>query len=419
MPARIFPFSEKQLRVLTWWLARPGIAAANGIIADGAIRSGKTFSMALSFMLWAMSAFENQAFALCGLTISSFRRNVLRELTPCLEARGYEVIEYRTDNRLTVSYGGRRNQFYLFGGQNEMSQDLIQGITLAGIFFDEVALMPESFVNQATGRCSVEGSKFWFNCNPRGPYHWFKTGWIDKRAEKGLLYLHFTMADNPSLSKAVRARYERMYNGVFYNRYILGLWEIADGIIYDMWDDEENTFDESDFPPRVRRMCKRYVAVDYGTSNPMVFLDAYDDGDVIYILSEYYYDSKRERRQKTDQEYADDFEAFVGGDRDLTVILDPSAGSFKLELRKRGFRVKNADNAVLEGIRVTGSALKRRRVLVERTHTAELRRERAGYAWSEKAAARGEEVPVKERDHAMDAMRYLVKTILPGRRMIK
>lgn len=413
---RVYPFSEKQLKVLSWWLPSSKVSGANGLIADGAIRSGKSFSMALAFMLWAMDAFHGQAFALCGLTISSFRRNVLRELVPCLEARGYKVIEHRSENRLTVAYMGRENQFFLFGGQNEGSQDLIQGVTLAGIFFDEVALMPESFVNQATGRCSVEGSKFWFNCNPRGPYHWFKTGWIDRRDEKRLLYLHFTMADNPSLSPSVRARYEQMYKGVFYNRYILGRWEIADGVIYDMWDDDENTFFERDFTPRMRKMCKRYVSVDYGTSNPMVFLDAYDDGDALYILREYYYDSKKARRQKTDQEYADDFEAFTGGDRELTAVLDPSAISFKLELRKRGFRVKNADNAVQGGVRLTGSTILKRKLRVEKVATIELQKERASYVWNEKAAARGEEIPVKERDHAMDAMRYLVKTVMTNRR---
>ncbi len=120
-------------------------------------------------------------------------------------------------------------------------------ITLAGVFFDEVALMPESFVNQATGRCSVKGSKFWFNCNPDGPYHWFKVNWIDKCAEKNILYLHFTMDDNLSLDEEIKARYRSMYVGVFFKRYIMGLWAAAEGIIYDMFDDARHVRDIKDF----------------------------------------------------------------------------------------------------------------------------------------------------------------------------
>ena len=150
--------------------------------------------------------------------------------------------EQRTENLVVVRRGNLENYFYVFGGKDERSQDLIQGITLAGVFFDEVALMPESFVNQATGRCSVDGSKFWFNCNPGSPAHWFKTGWIDKRADKRLLYLHFTMDDNLSLSEAVKERYRSTYTGVFFKRYILGEWKSADGVIYRQFADDPERF---------------------------------------------------------------------------------------------------------------------------------------------------------------------------------
>ncbi|OYP01261.1 terminase, partial [Lachnotalea glycerini] len=169
---------------------------------------------------------------------------------------------------VVVSCGGKTNLFYIFGGKDERSQDLIQGITLAGCFFDEVALMPESFVNQATGRCSVDDSKYWFNCNPDGPYHWFKTNWIDKQVEKNLLYLHFTMDDNLSLSEKIKARYRSMYSGVFFQRYIQGLWVVAEGIIYDMFDKAKHTVQSlSDLLKDTY-----YVSVDYGTQNATVFL---------------------------------------------------------------------------------------------------------------------------------------------------
>ena len=190
------PFSKKQKQVLTWWCEDSPVKDKDGIIADGAIRSGKTLCMSLSYVLWAMSTFNMQNLGMAGKTIGSFRRNVLFWLKLMLRSRGYKVADHRSDNMVEISKGDTVNFFYIFGGKDERSQDLIQGITLAGMFFDEVALMPESFVNQATGRCSVDGSKFWFNCNPDSPSHWFKINWIDKADEKKLIYLHFTMDDN-------------------------------------------------------------------------------------------------------------------------------------------------------------------------------------------------------------------------------
>lgn len=239
---RFRPFSKKQRKVLNWWCRSSPVRDYNGIIADGAIRSGKSVAMSLSFVIWAMSEFEACNFAMCGKTIGSFRRNVLFWLKLMLRSRGYSVSEQRTENLVVVRRGNIENYFYVFGGKDERSQDLIQGITLAGVFFDEVALMPESFVNQATGRCSVDGSKFWFNCNPGSPAHWFKTGWIDKRADKRLLYLHFTMDDNLSLTEAVKERYRGMYTGVFFKRYILGEWKSADGVIYRQFADDPERF---------------------------------------------------------------------------------------------------------------------------------------------------------------------------------
>lgn len=242
------PFSLKQKLVLTWWVEGSPYADKDGIVCDGSIRSGKTTVMSLSFVMWAMETFNGENFALCGKTIQSLRRNVIKQLKLMLKSRGYEVIEHRSENSMTIRLGDVENEFYLFGGKDEGSQDLIQGITLAGVFFDEVALMPESFVNQATGRCSVEGSKFWFNCNPEGPDHFIKTEWIDKLTEKNLIRIHFTMRDNPSLALHIIERYERMYKGVFYDRFILGLWVLASGIIFRYFaeDDEPYLFDDAD-----------------------------------------------------------------------------------------------------------------------------------------------------------------------------
>lgn len=323
------PFSKKQKQVLTWWCKESPVHDKDGIIADGAIRSGKTVSMSLSFVMWAMSGFAGQNFAMCGKTIGSFRRNVLFWLKLMLRSRGYSITDHRADNLVVVRKNSIENYFYIFGGKDERSQDLIQGITLAGVFFDEVALMPESFVNQATGRCSVKGSKFWFNCNPDGPYHWFKVNWIDKstgylgkeqvekirqkaKAEgkdpglKALLYLHFTMDDNLSLDEEVKTRYRSMYIGVFFKRYILGLWAAAEGVIYDMFDEARHVRDIKDFFQLLIN-GNRYVSCDYGTQNATVFLlwNKGRDG-VWYCIREYYYSGRDKGRQKTDSEYADD-----------------------------------------------------------------------------------------------------------------
>ncbi len=248
-PFKFRPFSKRQLQVLTWWTARSPMRDMDGIIADGSIRSGKTVCMSISFVMWAMEKFRDQTFAMCGKTIGSFRRNVLMPMKQMLPSIGYETQERISENLVIIRCNGRQNQFYIFGGTDESSQNLIQGITLAGILFDEVALMPESFVNQATGRCSVSGSKFWFNCNPDSPHHWFKRNWLDlcstyisqerlwelqeqQIKPKELCYLHFTMDDNLSLEDDVKQRYYNMYSGVFYDRFIRGLWVSAEGAIY-------------------------------------------------------------------------------------------------------------------------------------------------------------------------------------------
>lgn len=400
------PFSDRQALVLNWWVEGSPYADCDGIIADGAVRSGKTLSLALSFVMWSIHTFDGRELALCGKTISSLRRNVVGELKRVLPRLGYHVKDRRGDNVLEISKGGRSNQYYLFGGKDEASQDLIQGVTLAGVFLDEAVLMPESFVNQATVRCSVDGAKLWFSCNPANRMHPFKLNWINRYKEKNLLYVHFTMDDNLSLSEKVKARFRGMYAGMFFQRYILGKWVSADGVIYDMWTGE-NLYEGQPFDPD---RCTHYIAVDYGTMNPMVFLDVYDDSVTYWIHREYYYDGRKAQKQKTDSEYADDFEAFANGDHGIIAIVDPSAASFITELRNRGFMVKPANNDVLEGIRVTSTMVQKRHVRANRKECPNLQREIGGYIWDAKAGQRGEEKPVKLEDHCMDAMRYAIKT---------
>lgn len=416
-------FSKKQRQIFTWWLPNSPVREAGGIIADGAIRSGKTVSMSLSYTMWSMANYDGQNFIMAGKTISSFKRNVLQNLKLMLTSRGYHWIYHISGdfpNMLEVSRNGRTNYFYIFGGKDEGSQDLVQGITAAGAFFDEVALMPESFVNQATARCSVEGATWWFNCNPAGPMHWFKLEWIDKRIKKRLLYLHFTMDDNLSLSEKVKEKYRAMYAGVFYLRYIKGLWAVAEGLIYTMLTDD-NLYTDQERPVALKNIAAKAITVDYGTTNPCVFLEVWDDGQTIWIDQEYRWDSRSEeaRRsanpQRTDAQYADDMTEFMGTapQDQCMVVVDPSAASFITELRSRGMYVKPANNEVADGIRVVGSFLAKRNIRINKDNCKGLISEMQSYVWDDKAAERGEEKPVKQKDHGPDALRYYCYTVLP------
>lgn len=398
------PFSRKQKKILTWWLNESPYCDYDMIIADGSIRSGKTVSMVDSFIMWAQTCFRGEAFIIAGRSVGSLKRNILRPLFQILNAKGI-IYEYnRSENIIRVG----SNTFYCFGASNEASQDVLQGLTAAGALADEAALFPQSFINQMIGRCSVEGSKVWMNCNPDSPYHHIKTDFIDKAEEKKILHLHFTLDDNLSLSEKVKERYKRMYSGLWYKRFILGLWVMAEGIIYDMFS-ERNVYSD-----RLGLRCRsrRYIAIDYGTSNPMVFLDILDDGDRIWVDREYYYSGREKGIQKTDTEYLEDFKSFVGDEYPDMVLIDPSAASFKTLLRREGFRVKEADNEVNDGIRMVGMMLQTGKLLIHDSCEM-MKKEFASYVWDEKAAVeRGVEQPVKQNDHTMDALRYFIKTMI-------
>ena len=382
--------SPKQRQVMLWWQKN-----YDAIICDGAVRSGKTFCMGVAFLLWAMTCFHGRQFALCGKTIGALRRNLLYDALPEVERVGVRCEERRSENSFTLRWGGRSNRFLLFGGQDEGSAALIQGVTLAGLLLDEAALMPRSFVEQACARCSVPGSKLWFNCNPEGPEHWFYREWILKAEERRALYLHFTMEDNPGLDEAVRERYQRLYSGIFYRRFVLGEWVTAEGRVYDFFDRRR---DAAPVPPG--RMEAWRVSVDYGTVNPTSMGLWGRRNGVWYRVKEFYYDSRREGRQKTDAEYVRDLRALCGGKRVERVIVDPSAASFLAALRQVGFPVKAADNRVLDGIRVTAGMLREGKIILCEP-CEDCLREMGLYCWES-----GKEVPRKENDHAMDDLRY-------------
>ena len=396
-------FSEKQRTVLTWWMPGNAHCDKEAIVCDGAVRSGKTLAMGLGFFLWAMVCFDGMRFGVCGKTISSLRRNVLSEILPRLEGMGASWKEKRTENLVTVTFQGHRNQFYIFGGRDESSASLIQGITFAGVLLDEVALMPKSFVEQACARCSVAGSRLWFNCNPAGPSHWFYKEWIQQAEKRNCLRLHFTMEDNPSLTERIRQRYQRLYSGVFYRRFVLGEWAQAEGRVYDFFEAEMVK------PVPAGVFEKWYISCDYGTVNPTSMgLWGLQKG-IWYRVSEFYFDSRVHQKQMTDEEYADAL-ARLAGERVITaVIADPSAASFIETLRRRGWVVQKAENEVLSGIRMTADALKAGRLVICEG-CVDLLREMDEYVWDLESGSKDR--VKKEHDHAMDEMRYFVSTVL-------
>lgn len=396
-------FSNKQREIL-----RFPYMGKTALICDGAVRSGKTSIMSLSFVLWAMGNFSGQAFAFCGKSVGSAERNIVNPLLSMTYIKQNFQIQYnRSGHFFRLGRGNVSNTFYLFGGKDESSYMLIQGVTLAGVLLDEVALMPRSFVEQALARCSVKGAKFWFNCNPENPRHWFREEWILKSAEKNALYLHFLMDDNPALDESTKERYKTMYSGLFYERYVLGRWVMSDGLIYDMYLDSENQYTDEQTPLSLVFSGVRTIACDYGTLNPTVFLDVYDYDGRSYVTREYRWDSRKERRQKTDEEYADDMVEFMGKNQ-CAILVDPSAASFIAALRRRGLYVLSADNDVLDGIRKTGVLLKKRELLINSAHCVGLIDEMHTYVWDQKAA---EDKPVKENDHGPDALRYYVNSL--------
>ena len=399
---RISKLSAKQKLTINWW-GDPKYSDYDAVICDGAVRSGKTLSMSLGFVLWASCSFDGGAFAICGKTVTSLRRNVITPLLPMLRDYGFTCIEKVSRNYIDLTFLGHTNRFYLFGGRDEGSAALIQGMTLSGVFLDEAALMPRSFVEQALARCSVSGSKMWFNCNPDNPAHWFYTEWIKKAEEKHALYIHFTMDDTPSLSDALKQRYRRLYSGAFYDRFVLGKWTASQGVVYPMFSEKKHVY-SGDVE------CERFViSCDYGTVNPSSFGLWGLSGGVWYRLSEYYYSSKREGVSRTDEEHYAALERLAGSREISRVIVDPSAASFIECIRRHGrFRVVKADNDVITGIRNVSSALSENRL---RFHEScrDIIREFHLYSWNEKT---GTDAPIKENDHAMDDMRYFVADML-------
>ena len=390
--------SEKQRKILAF-----PYSGYDALICDGAVRSGKTSIMTVAFVDWAMRRFSGQRFGVCGRTVDSCTKNIILPYLAMRYAQDrYSITWRRADKTLEVRRGAVCNVFEVFGGKDESSFALIQGRTLAGVLLDEVVLMPRSFVEQALTRCSVDGAKLWFSCNPGSPQHWFYTDWIQRCRERNALYLHFEMADNPGLSPKTLARYQTMFSGVFYDRYVRGLWVLAEGLVYPM-------FGEACLTDERPESGEYYISCDYGTLNPFSAGLWCWDGQTATRVAEYYYSGRESQANRTDEEYYAELERLAGEHPVRGVIVDPSAASFIEVIRRhRRFPVRKARNDVLPGILTTARYLQSGVIRIHRD-CVNARREFGLYRWDEKAA---EDRPVKENDHAMDDIRYFAYTVL-------
>lgn len=393
--------SDKQRKILAFPYTKRDV-----LICDGAVRSGKTSIMMWAFVDWAMREFDGQRFGICGKTVDSASKNIVVPfISMALAKERYNLRWRRVDHVLEVTRCGKTNYFEVFGGKNESSFMLIQGRTLAGVLLDEVVLMPESFVNQALARCSVDGSRIWFSCNPGSPQHWFYKNWIEGSAQRNALYLHFNMRDNPALSDSILTRYEAMYSGVFYDRYILGKWVLAEGLIYPMFGDscvvEEEPGTEGEY----------YISCDYGTLNPFSAQLWNWDGKTATCLREYYYSGRETQRNKTDEEYCTEIGRLAGNLPIRSIVVDPSAASFIEVLRRKQYIVRKAKNDVINGIMLTARYLQDGTIKIHQRCKDSIR-EFGLYRWDDKAT---EDRPIKENDHAMDSIRYFTFTILRER----
>lgn len=381
-------------------------------ILEGAVRSGKTWGLHPKILYGCRYNVHGHK-VLTGVSKQSVHNNVLTDLFNLVGSSNYNY------NRNTGQLSLCNSDWLVIGARDEGSERYIRGLTVGMAVCDELTLMPKSFFQMLLSRMSPEHARLYATTNPDNPYHWLKTDYLDNqelRAKKILWSDHFTMADNPNLTAEFIERQQRLYTGFFYKRFVEGQWVVAEGAIYkDSWSDAL-LYDLKDEPKGLRSRGghqQRIVAIDYGTTNPMVFLDIYDDERIFWIVREYYWDSAAEARQKTDAEYADDLVQFIGPQAGAKVIVDPSAASFKAEMTKRGIWHVDADNDVNEGIRKASMVLNQRLVRFCRQTVKKTIQEMQTYAWDPKAAQRGEEKPLKIHDHGPDAFRYFAHTEVP------
>ena len=383
------------------FIMRPPAQDRKYTILEGAVRSSKTFAITAKTLVQYSQYDVPGKRIIAGVSKDSVRRNVLIDLE-AIAGRGNYV--YNMASGELWLFG---RQYFVVGARDEASYKKILGSTIGLFIGDEIVEYPESFLAQVWMRMSPDGARFVGSTNPGNPYSYLKTDVIDKFPASKLETIHFLLSDNPNISDESKADIVASQSGVFKLRYIDGLWVAAEGSIYrDSWSDTENAFDHAPpgFGQGARGSVEKWYSVDPGVDHPQAHLEFMDDGDVVRVMREQVWDSREQRRQKTDGQYADDLEEF--GAKGYEVRLPPEAASLRAELILRGFWVVTADNSVTEGIHTVSTLLARRKLLVSKTGCPRLCKRVPQYTWNDKAAKRGEEEPLKVNDDEVDALRY-------------
>lgn len=381
-------------------------------IWDGPVRSGKTV---ISIVRWIKFVGKGPPgdLIMVGKTNGSLYRNIIR---PMQELLGDEMNYQQEHDTRVVNLWGRK--IYCFGANDERSEGKIRGMTAAGAYGDEITLWPESFWNMLLSRLSVEGAQFFGSTNPDNPNHYLKKNVINRKKELSCNVFHWSIDSNLFLPLDYIKNLKAEYTGLWYRRYIKGEWCVAEGSIYDFFDENKHILKHTLIP--------RYhmVSVDYGTGNPTSFgLYGINPNSTprVWRIRSYWWDSKERGSQKTDEQYSTAMGEFLGKGtseeiRPRAIIVDPSAASFKLQLRRdHSYFVKDAINDVLDGIRTQAKMLQSGQYMIcDHPTNKPCIDEYYGYVWDDNAAKKGEDKPLKHSDHTKDDERYMLHTEFGG-----
>lgn len=366
-------------------------------ILCGAVRSGKTYA-SLEKLIYLLRDGPRGDAMLVGVSRESIQRNIIHQLCEMLgiTAPGAKSNEMQIFGRRT----------HLVGANDESAVRRIQGSTLAIACVDEAAVIPQSFFRMLLSRLSKPGAQLIATCNPEGPAHWLKTDFIDKADELGLKHWQFGLDDNPSLTDDYKDALKREYTGHWYARFILGEWAVAQGLVYDSLTPDQIV--EEEFPTPNYYI----VGVDYGITNPtaaVLIAVSPKRWPQLVVEREFYYDASKQARAKTDAELADALQEWLYPTPIRAIYIDPSAASFRLELRNRQLPIFDAMNDVIPGIRIVSKFISQKNLLIKRG-CVNLIKELHSYAWDSKAADRGIDQVVKKNDHLNDSLRYALAT---------
>lgn len=400
-------YTKKQLELMRLW-QKNELKRIN--LLEGSVSSGKTWISLVLWAFWVKTMPRDKLYMMAAKSLTTLKRNCLILLQ---ELVGESNFTFSLSKKEGVLFDRR---ILLEGANDARSEAKIRGLTLQGAYCDELTNIPQDFFTMLLSRLRLPESKLFATTNPDNPLHWLKLNYIDRKDELSFLDVKFLLEDNTTLPQDYIDNIKVEYTGVFYERFILGNWVVAEGLVYPMW---ESCFEE---PPKrlfdengkwVNPPSEYVLSMDYGTMNPFAALLFARWGDTWYAIREYYYSGRDTKVQKTDDDYANDIDNWLmdiefSEFTKLKTIIDPSAASFIAVLQKRGkYKVIKANNDVLDGIRETANALSNGYIKIS-PRCANWKDEAGSYVWNADA---GEDKPIKDNDHLMDAMRYFVKTM--------